>query len=440
MTAEPHHPAPGRLGWGRALLFASGDFACNLYWQSATLYLLFFDTDLLEIAPHAAGLVYFAGLAWDGIAGLLIGLLADRARDGGAGLGRWVRLGAVPLALSFLLVYWAPPLDGAALILLVCVFHLAFRTLYAVVNVPYVAWLARVARSSAERSRIAGLRMIFGAAAAVLVAVGTQRLAGLGGGMPRERSGFFLAAFLFAGLASLVLLWMSAARLPLLPQDEPARSRDRSVRRPFNAAFVTLNLAAIAGMVGTTMVGKSILYYFKYQLHDESAAGTGLALMGVAGVLFVPLWMALALRCGARAQWFASVATALVGLAGFLAAPPGSALGLDVFLVVMQAAVTGFAFGFWAMLPDAIEHGSPAPAEAQVLMFGLASLLQKIGVGAAAALVGFLLALSGYRANVEQSAGTLLSLKAAMTMVPLAAFLLSAAAMAFNPLRPQKRG
>jgi Na+/melibiose symporter-like transporter len=54
-------------------------------------------------------------------------------------------------------------------------------------------------------------------------------------------------------------------------------------------------------------------------------------------------------------------------------------------------------------------------------------------------LVGLLLALSGYRANVEQSAGTLLSLKAAMTIVPLVAFLLSAVAMAFSPLRPPRR-
>jgi Na+/melibiose symporter-like transporter len=428
--------AEDALGWGRALLFASGDFACNLYWQSATLYLLFYDTDLLEIAPHAAGLVYFAGLAWDGLAGLLIGLLADRSRGGGAGLGRWLRLGAVPLALSFLLVYWAPPARGLVLILFVFAAHLAFRTLYAAVNVPYVAWLARVARTSAERSRIAGLRMIFGAAAAVLVAIGTQHVAAGGGG---GRSGFFLAALLFAGIATLVLLWVSAARLPPLPPGDTGPTPRRVLVQPLNAAFVTLNLAAIAGVVATTMVGKSVLYYFKYQLHDEPAAGGGLALMGVVGVLFVPVWMAVAERWGARAQWFASVATAMAALGGFLAAAPATAVGMDAFLILFQAAVTGFAFGFWAMLPDAIEHRSSAPADAQVLMFGLASLLQKIGVGAAAALVGSLLAWSGYRANVEQSAGTLLSLKAAMTVVPLVALLLSAAAMAFNPLRPQRR-
>ena len=73
-------------------------------------------------------------------------------------------------------------------------------------------------------------------------------------------------------------------------------------------------------------------------------------------------------------------------------------------------------------------------------MFGLAALLQKVGLGIAAALVGGLLALSGYKPNVAQSAGTLLNLRAAMSLFPLAALLLSAAAMAFNPLRPEREG
>jgi GPH family glycoside/pentoside/hexuronide:cation symporter len=347
-----------------------------------------------------------------------------------------VRLGAVPLALSFLLVYSAPPVRGAALVAFVFAAHLAFRTLYAAVNVPYVAWLARVARTSAERSRIAGLRMIFGAAAAVLVAIGTQQVAAGGGG---GLGGFFLAALAFAGIATLVLLWVGATRLPPLPQREARTKRGRFVVQPLNAAFVTLNLAAIAGVVATTMVGKSVLYYFKYQLSDEPAAGAGLALMGVVGVLFVPAWMAVAVRWGARAQWFASVATAMAALTGFLVAPPATPFGMDLFLILFQSAVTGFAFGFWAMLPDAIEHRSSVAADAQVLMFGLAAFLQKVGVGAAAALVGSLLAWSGYRANVEQSADTLLSLKTAITTVPLAALLVSAMAMAFNPLRPQPR-
>jgi GPH family glycoside/pentoside/hexuronide:cation symporter len=300
-----------------------------------------------------------------------------------------------------------------------------------------VALLARVARTSGERSRIAGLRMIFGAAAAALVAIGTLRIAAAGG----APSGFFVAALFYSALATIVLLWVSAARLPERgPTRAGGRTADTAIGWRLNPAFATLNIAMIAAVIATTMVGKSTLYYFKYQIHDESAAGTALALMGVVGVLFVPIWMAVAVRWGARTQWFASVATAATALAIFMAASPQTAIGTDLVLALFQASVSGFSFGFWAMLPDAIEHRSPVPADAQAHMFGLAALLQKIGLGIAAALVGALLALSGYKPNVAQNAATLLNLRAAMSLFPLAALLVSAAAMVFNPLRPEREG
>jgi len=50
-------PTPKPLGWGRSLLFASGDFGCNLYWQSMTFYLLFFYTETLGLSAAVAGLI-----------------------------------------------------------------------------------------------------------------------------------------------------------------------------------------------------------------------------------------------------------------------------------------------------------------------------------------------------------------------------------------------
>jgi len=97
-----------RLGWGRSLLFASGDFACNLYWQSITFYLLFFYTDTLGLSAAVAGLVTMIASVWDGVAGLAIGIAADR-RSARA----FVRLNAVPLGLAFVLIYLPVPMRGA---------------------------------------------------------------------------------------------------------------------------------------------------------------------------------------------------------------------------------------------------------------------------------------------------------------------------------------
>jgi Na+/melibiose symporter-like transporter len=435
MTSRQPHGAP--LGWGRAALFASGDFACNLYWQSATLYLLFYDTDVVQLPPYVAGLIYFAGLVWDGLVGLLVGLLADRRSGPDGTLRRLVQAGAFPLALSFLLLYAAPPGRGTLAGLLVLAAHLAFRTCYAAVNIPYVALLAEVSAKGPERARLAGLRMVFGAAAAMIVGSGTQRISIAVAGTPANEAGYLTAAALWAAVATMLLLALSRTAPPVcvpLARSEVANAPPR-VAPWRNRAFVTLNAAMIASVLAVTMITKSTLYYFKYALADESAGGTALALMGLAGVAFVPLWMAVAARWGVRLQWLAGAGLGVAVLAAFAAAPPTSAGGMDLFLVLFQASASAFAFGFWAMLPDAIEYGSTENAGRRVGMFGIAAFLQKVGLGAAAALVGLTLSLAGYRANLPQRPETLLGLTAAMTLVPALALLASIAAIALNPLR-----
>ena len=52
----------------RLLLFAFGDFAFNLFWQSVMLFLLFYYTDALDIPIAVAATTYMIASVWDGIA------------------------------------------------------------------------------------------------------------------------------------------------------------------------------------------------------------------------------------------------------------------------------------------------------------------------------------------------------------------------------------
>ena len=90
--APRRHEATGTqpLGWKSIVAFASGDFAFNLYWQSLSLYLLFYYTDAVGLSPAAAGLIYMIASIWDGLIDPLIGMLADRTRT------RWGRFLPAP--------------------------------------------------------------------------------------------------------------------------------------------------------------------------------------------------------------------------------------------------------------------------------------------------------------------------------------------------------
>jgi GPH family glycoside/pentoside/hexuronide:cation symporter len=420
---------PAKLGWGRSLLFASGDFACNLYWQSITFYLLFFYTDTLGLSAAMAGLITMVASIWDGIAGLAIGVAADRRS-----VRPFVRLNAVPLALSFVLIYLPVPLSNAWLAGFALIGHMLFRTLYVAVNVPYAALTVRIAPDSASRSRIAGLRMILGASAALIVAVGTQACIGVA-----PRIGYAIAAVAFGVVGTLLLIIVGgmgggASTAPA----EPVRF---SLKGAFaamagNRAFAWINLGVCGAVASMAVLTRAIPYYFKYEVGDAPAGSAALAMMSVAGVVAIPVWMACAARFGHRAQWQISVALAGVALIGLLVLRPTAALPAQMLFILYQAGGQGLFFGFWALIPDVVEHGGrPDAPRMDVLLFAIAALLQKVTMGVAVAIFGALLSAAGYVARDIQPPEVLHALALLAAALPLAALVVASAAMLRFPAR-----
>src|SRR5204862_126160 len=67
-----------------------------------------------------------------------------------------------------------------------------------------------------------------------------------------------------------------------------------------NRGFVTLNAAMMAVIVAITVLGKSVLYYFKYILGDVGAGQVALALTFAVSAVAIPLWMLLGRAVGLR--------------------------------------------------------------------------------------------------------------------------------------------
>ena len=425
-----------RLSWPARTRFASGDFACNLYWQSSSLFLFFFYTDVLHLGPQAAGLVCMIGSISDGIADLLAGVWADR---GYRSYARLVGYGAIPLGLSFPLLYCAPPLHGAAFDLMLLGAQLLFRSLYALVNVPYAAWSARITTASSDRAAIAGLRMLFGTLAAAIVPLATARLSLALTNRPMSGPGFLAAAVVFALVATPLLIYV-ARRTPegvATAAVGPAISLRRGLRvLVANRAFVTLCVAMVSIVLAATILSRSVLYYFAYVVGDGAAGSTALALMGVAGSVFVPLWMAVRHRTGSRVLWLGAVALALASASVFALTDTAAAWRADLFLIAMQAALAAFSFVFWAMLPDTVEYGEyRSGVRIEALAFGVAALVQKVAIGAAAGLTGFAYAAIGYAPHVTQPASVVTGIRWIMVAAPIVGGTLSALAMIANPLR-----
>lgn len=421
----------------RLALFASGDFGFNLFWQSATYYLLFFYTDVLGIEIRTAATIFLLASLWDGLASFAIGVLID-ARSSGRTHRRLMTWGAVPLGLSFCFVYLQPS-AGLSVAAWMLAGQLLFRTAYAAVNIPYLALTARVSTDSRDRALVAGLRMLAGTAAAVAVTAGTIPIGRALMNAKGEAAAFLAAAILFAGIgAALIALvgWTFRDRAPVAAVAHRIPIATALAHLARNRAFTTLAAAMMAMVVATTVLGKSVLYFYKYVLADQTAGQLALASMATVSALAVPVWMVVARRIGARAQWFWAAGACAAGAGSFALVDFASIDATRLFLAGMQAATMGLHLAFWALLPDTVEWGQQRSGHrVEATAFGLATLLQRVAIGIATLLLGFGLNEAGYRANVLPSAAAAGNMRLVIALLPLGFFALSALIMAWCPLR-----
>ena len=436
MSAAAESPTaawrPSRL---RLVLFAFGDFAFNLFWQSVALFLLFYYTDAAGVPIAVAATTYMIASIWDGIASFVTGVLIDR-HSARLRYGAFLMAGALPLAVAFMLAYLPPLGAGAWGFASILAAHLLFRTAYAAVNVPYLAMTARVSRDPGDRAFVAGMRMMFGTAAAVIVALLTVPAGRWLTGSSAAES-YLGAAAIFAAAGAAILLLVGATYREAAPVEQPVPTRVTQAMLSLarNRAFVTLTTAMMAMIVAITVLNKSVLYYFKYLLDDPDAGQLALASMGLVSGIAIPLWMVLGRFVGLRAIWLLAAGCGIAGLVLFIAFPMKGAAAMQGFLIVMQIIVVGLNFVFWAMLPNTIEYGErESGLHVEGIVFGLAALLQRVAIACATGILGWSFASAGYVANVAQSESTLAAMRSTVALVPMLFLGLSCVAMMMNPL------
>ncbi len=433
MTHARSELAAPPLGAARVVGYGVGDFAFNLTFTFCSLFLLYFYTDVLGLSATTGGLIIMAALIWEGVTDPVMGVLANRTRSRWGRYRPYLLMGSVPLAASFVAMFVPLGLTGASLAIYAFATHLLFRTVYTVVNVPYIALSAQMTTDSLARGRLAGARMMFAILCGLVLAGATLPLVkALGGGA----SGFFALSLIY-GAAVVVILVIcfgstreavqTAERHPTLPE------MLRAVRS--NPPFLALLAATLMGSVAYTMSSKALLYYMKYQVGSEAAVTTGLAIGLLAAALSMPLWMLMTRRTSKRAVWLSGVVLTTIVSLVIYATTPGTGPLLWTLLAVSGAGNAAFILSFWSMVPDTVEYGQLRTGmRAEGAIFGFVIFSQKVALGLGTGLLGVILDLVGYRANQVQSPGTLHGILVMYTLVPMALSLAAALCIWFYRL------
>lgn len=407
--------------------YGVGDFALNLHWNAIGMFLIFFYTDHLGLPPATAGATFLVASVWDALLDPLAGTLADRTRTRWGRFRPYILIGGPALALALPLAFTDPGLKGVALTIFVLASHMLLRTAYAFVSIPYAALSARIARDPEERSRLAGVRMLFGTAATVVSAVAIPTIAAQTPGP----DGWTIAAGVMGALSVLGFIACAAGtREPIEAGQRPIRGSWRVELAHELSAYTAMVRASpslrrviviiVLTSIALTMFSKMILYFFKYVLVAEAAAPLALFLLTGGAALSIPLWVWLSIRMGKRRAWMIASWAAAATFAGFYLFGSASLPVACFFLFMVGATSSAFAVLFWSMLPDTVEESELASgSRGEAKTFGLAIFAQKTALGINGLLVGLLLPAIGFAANRPQSADSVHGIVAIMTLIPL---------------------
>jgi GPH family glycoside/pentoside/hexuronide:cation symporter len=136
--------------------YGAGSIADSIYFYSWDLLVLFYFTQVRGLPGTLTGIAILIALVIDAISDPYVGYLSDRLHG-----TRWGRrntpviLSAVPLALSFALLFMPPAsLGHTGLFLWLLFFGVSSRLLLTLFVIPYKAMGAELSRSVTERPRI----------------------------------------------------------------------------------------------------------------------------------------------------------------------------------------------------------------------------------------------------------------------------------------------
>lgn len=420
-------PRATRLPSRAILAYSAPELGMGFMFILVNIYLLKFATDVLLIPPATMGLLFGLSRLWDAGADPVVGFLTDRTRSRFGRRRPWILASALPLSVTFLML-WAPPaaLAGRALVLWTTCALFVFYTAIAMLETAHAALGAELTDDYHERTRVFGLRrVVFGvgtlAAVAALWAFGA---------LPDPRRTGLVTGIAGSIVVGVSILWMVArtrerAEFRDRGSDHPGRAFRDVWRNPHARLLLLVFLIQQLGVTALTTI---IPFLSEYVLLTPEWTSYFILALFLSALVGVPIWIRLTPRGGKK--------TGLIGAMAVI----GSAIALlwfagegDVWLLLVVAIVGGFASAgtdvlFPSIQADVIDWDELATGERKEGAYFAAWSFASKGAGAlSSTLVGFALAAIGFAPNAVQTLGAKQGLRLLAALGPAVCYALGIA-------------
>ncbi len=386
------------------MLFSTGDLSTSIPLAILMFYQLYFMTDIAGLRPDYAGWAVGIGKLWDAVNDPLIGLISDRIRT------RWGRrrglllFFALPLGLTFMLMWLVPPFGTLGLTVYYTLTFILFDTMFTIIHVSFNALTPELTDDYDERSTLNGYRTAF----SIGGTLGTIILATvLGWTMDDKR---LLFTVLGIGMGIVIIFPPLIVFKVTKEKDAVEQPKPMPMWKALKTTLSNKPFWAIMGLYllswGTASILSAVLiYYANYYLKVPEQANYFILGAEGAAILFIPLVVWLSRKLDKRRAFILGSLTWAVVLFG-LAILPADQLVLAYALAVLSG--FGIATAYivpWAMVPDIIEFDQAETGERREgSYYAFFSFFQKAATGMVIWTMGQALAATGYITPVQGAA------------------------------------
>lgn len=389
--------------------FGSGDLAQNLIYQTISMYLLFFYTNVYGLDPAVAAVMFLIVRIIDVIWDPLVGTFVDKHDPKMGKYRSYLILGGIPLTAFAILCFW----NGfSGSLLYAYVTYVGLSMCYTLVNVPYGALNASLTRDTDEITKLTSVRMFMANVGGLAVGMGIPIILKLfdpseTSDMSTSDSAWLSTMTLYGGIGLLLLFFCFSQCMERVVMDKSATENvkvsDLWMEFVHNRPLRILAFFFITAFAMMAIGNAAGAYYINYNLHGS--AGELSIFMGLGSIpafIFMPMIPAIKKMVGKKGMFYIFLITAIVGMAMLYAVSMIESLKSQMWLVYVAQFVksTGVivATGYmWALVPEVISFGEFTHGRRIAgIVNALTGIFYKAGMALGGVVPGLVLAFVGF--------------------------------------------
>ena len=410
-----------KLSWLQRIGFGAGDMAQNLIYQTVSIWLLFFYTNVFGIDPAKAALMFLivrlVDVLWDPV----VGTIVDKGNPKWGKYRSWLILGGIPLVGLAILCFWSR-FNGS--LVYAYITYVGMSMCYTLVNVPYGALNSSLTRDTDEITVLTSTRMFMAnlggltvKSLPLVIALFAPKVLNPATGKteavydtPESASAWFITMTIFAlaGLVLLIFCFSQCKERVVMDEKESANVKVSDLWMEFvrNKPLRVLAFFFITAFAMMSVSNAADSYFMTSSIHANAFMTTAFMWLGtIPAFIFMPLVPAIKKAIGKKGMFYLFLGTAVVGMALmyiFVSIPAlkSSFLLLCIAQFIKSTGIIVATGYMWALVPEVVAYGEYTTGKRIAgIVNALTGIFFKAGMALGGVVPGIVLAIVKYDAK-----------------------------------------